>query len=144
MIRRPPRATRTDTLFPYTTLFRSRLPRLLAATAGNRQRRRHPGGQPLAGAAGDPALLPGVRLRHGLAVHDPPDRADLLSHRLGARLRPAAGEVCPVVRHPRPDSRGGRPHPPDGRPEPLPLPFDGPRPSPVPPPWPPPPLRSPH
>src|SRR3546814_17461291 len=25
MIRRPPRSTRTDTLFPYTTLFRSRL-----------------------------------------------------------------------------------------------------------------------
>src|SRR3546814_5994055 len=25
MLRRPPRATRTDTLFPYTTLFRSRL-----------------------------------------------------------------------------------------------------------------------
>src|SRR3546814_10262001 len=27
MIRRPPRATRTDTLFPYTTLFRSRAQR---------------------------------------------------------------------------------------------------------------------
>src|SRR3546814_11574771 len=27
MIRRPPRATRTDTLFPYTTLFRSLLRR---------------------------------------------------------------------------------------------------------------------
>src|SRR3546814_16941097 len=26
MIRRPPRSTRTDTLFPYTTLFRSWLP----------------------------------------------------------------------------------------------------------------------
>src|SRR3546814_4167835 len=26
MIRRPPRSTRTDTLFPYTTLFRSNLP----------------------------------------------------------------------------------------------------------------------
>src|SRR3546814_13329587 len=26
MIRRPPRSTRTDTLFPYTTLFRSALP----------------------------------------------------------------------------------------------------------------------
>src|SRR3546814_16240620 len=26
MIRRPPRSTRTDTLFPYTTLFRSRVP----------------------------------------------------------------------------------------------------------------------
>src|SRR3546814_15853154 len=27
MIRRPPRSTRTDTLFPYTTLFRSLFPR---------------------------------------------------------------------------------------------------------------------
>src|SRR3546814_9103194 len=27
MIRRPPRSTRTDTLFPYTTLFRSLVPR---------------------------------------------------------------------------------------------------------------------
>src|SRR3546814_16327324 len=27
MIRRPPRSTRTDTLFPYTTLFRSGMPR---------------------------------------------------------------------------------------------------------------------
>src|SRR3546814_943865 len=31
MIRRPPRSTRTDTLFPYTTLFRS--PALLVAVA---------------------------------------------------------------------------------------------------------------
>src|SRR3546814_2363267 len=30
MIRRPPRSTRTDTLFPYTTLFRSRSAALLA------------------------------------------------------------------------------------------------------------------
>src|SRR3546814_17793185 len=29
MIRRPPRSTRTDTLFPYTTLFRSRLSRCI-------------------------------------------------------------------------------------------------------------------
>src|SRR3546814_9142771 len=28
MIRRPPRSTRTDTLFPYTTLFRSASPRV--------------------------------------------------------------------------------------------------------------------
>src|SRR3546814_14159787 len=28
MIRRPPRATRTDTLFPYTTLFRSQVAEL--------------------------------------------------------------------------------------------------------------------
>src|SRR3546814_17838822 len=32
MIRRPPRSTRTDTLFPYTTLFRS--PALLAEARG--------------------------------------------------------------------------------------------------------------
>src|SRR3546814_15639775 len=30
MIRRPPRSTRTDTLFPYTTLFRSRVKRGLS------------------------------------------------------------------------------------------------------------------
>src|SRR3546814_13023110 len=32
MIRRPPRSTRTDTLFPYTTLFRSGV--VIAALAG--------------------------------------------------------------------------------------------------------------
>src|SRR3546814_5310745 len=31
MIRRPPISTRTDTLFPYTTLFRSNLPKVLKA-----------------------------------------------------------------------------------------------------------------
>src|SRR3546814_19437931 len=30
MIRRPPRSTRTDTLFPYTTLFRSCRPEFIA------------------------------------------------------------------------------------------------------------------
>src|SRR3546814_13918666 len=36
MIRRPPRSTRTDTLFPYTTLFRSPLVWLLVFAAGFR------------------------------------------------------------------------------------------------------------
>src|SRR3546814_15112249 len=62
MIRRPPRSTRTDTLFPYTTLFRSivddrrrhhrqqRHHALLIALAGDQQRllawsRRHAAGQ---------------------------------------------------------------------------------------------------
>src|SRR3546814_5535675 len=35
MIRRPPRSTRTDTLFPYTTLFRSVRGPLLMRTAPN-------------------------------------------------------------------------------------------------------------
>src|SRR3546814_18554863 len=46
MIRRPPRSTRTDTLFPYTTLFRS------GRVGQGRRDRRHGGGarrQPQAG-----------------------------------------------------------------------------------------------
>src|SRR3546814_6633323 len=40
MIRRPPRSTRTDTLFPYTTLFRSVLVRAALPGRGRRHRRR--------------------------------------------------------------------------------------------------------
>src|SRR3546814_13491135 len=36
MIRRPPRSTRTDTLFPYTTLFRSMGPRAGATSSRTR------------------------------------------------------------------------------------------------------------
>src|SRR3546814_2527734 len=39
MIRRPPRSTRTDTLFPYTTLFRSNDPRLRRGAAKERSHR---------------------------------------------------------------------------------------------------------
>src|SRR3546814_13709328 len=46
MTRRPPRSTRTDTLFPYTTLFRS------AARDGAPPRRPHPRGR-----GGNPAGL---------------------------------------------------------------------------------------
>src|SRR3546814_20146642 len=40
MLRRPPRSTRTDTLFPYTTLFRSLLQRQLAVLLPERLRTR--------------------------------------------------------------------------------------------------------
>src|SRR3546814_14809396 len=52
MIRRPPRSTRTDTLFPYTTLFRSS-----GALAGSRHRR---GRRPprLVPRASGPAVTP--------------------------------------------------------------------------------------
>src|SRR3546814_54952 len=43
MIRRPPRSTRTDTLFPYTTLFRSARPHPGAAARRLRQGRRRTG-----------------------------------------------------------------------------------------------------
>src|SRR3546814_19587706 len=41
MIRRPPRSTRTDTLFPYTTLFRSGLKIGLIGEAREHGRQRH-------------------------------------------------------------------------------------------------------
>src|SRR3546814_10129575 len=55
MIRRPPRSTRTDTLFPYTTLFRSlpgalhaQCPVLCAQGPEHCRRRRDPPGLPAA------------------------------------------------------------------------------------------------
>src|SRR3546814_13525937 len=39
MIRRPPRSTRTDTLFPYTTLFRSLLREIISTGKGQRKTR---------------------------------------------------------------------------------------------------------
>src|SRR3546814_4248494 len=58
MIRRPPRSTRTDTLFPYSTLFRS--DRRLRQPTGppppaSRKRRRHPKPAPPPTAATDGA-----------------------------------------------------------------------------------------
>src|SRR3546814_4244211 len=43
MIRRPPRSTRTDTLLPYTTLFRSRSGKIDLACGGLRSVVRFPG-----------------------------------------------------------------------------------------------------
>src|SRR3546814_9273622 len=56
MIRRPPRSTRTDTLFPYTTLFRSGQDRRLVLLAALRK------GQ--AGAGRDARRRDGGRGRH--------------------------------------------------------------------------------
>src|SRR3546814_14196361 len=58
MIRRPPRSTRTDTLFPYTTLFRS--PR----AAGLRPHR-------LALRQPQPGAEPRTRVDHAVASHRP-------------------------------------------------------------------------
>src|SRR3546814_4101824 len=55
MIRRPPRSTRTDTLFPYTTLFRSR------RCEGDRHPRRNPLSEPA-----EPDGSDGGRRRAGL------------------------------------------------------------------------------
>src|SRR3546814_17619145 len=80
MIRRPPRSTRTDTLFPYTTLFRSVV---------------HP-----AGKIGDqgPELAQGLQQRltfRGIAVIDASQRIDALSPiRFGEILAAGSGELA--------------------------------------------------
>src|SRR3546814_3304500 len=54
MIRRPPRSTRTDTLFPYTTLFRSHIQQHWRFTvADDASRLHHPCGAERGGADGD-------------------------------------------------------------------------------------------
>src|SRR3546814_9029021 len=52
MIRRPPRSTRTDTLFPYTTLFRSDQRPDPGRQRRGRQREHHPVGVVLLSTAG--------------------------------------------------------------------------------------------
>src|SRR3546814_13915291 len=93
IIRRPPRSTRTDTLFPYTTLFRSdeacgrahrahSLPRRTAESAGARQaadRRKREGGHGMrtqardgsgpTAARGDRSLRVGKRLSIARTLH---------------------------------------------------------------------------
>src|SRR3546814_7373156 len=62
MIRRPPRSTRTDTLFPYTTLFRSHDGRRLVGEAGLDRALERAAGD--VHGAGDGALLVLLRLAH--------------------------------------------------------------------------------
>src|SRR3546814_14732643 len=73
MIRRPPRSTRTDTRFPYTTLFRSPAARRRADRRDGAARPRPAGAHPaLRRQRGDPdrlrVPLGGVRLWRGAAI----------------------------------------------------------------------------
>src|SRR3546814_9212855 len=74
MIRRPPRSTRTDTLFPYTTLFRSRgrAPGGHLAAASDRARR---------GRDGDPHPVSQRCRRSDASVVDEHDLRALPVHR---------------------------------------------------------------
>src|SRR3546814_20537860 len=82
MIRRPPRSTRTDTLFPYTTLFRSK-----NRLARQDQRRRRAGG---ADRDGRSALLPAGLFRRRLGR----GAARSGRHRLGCDRRVVAQELA--------------------------------------------------
>src|SRR3546814_18051678 len=77
MIRRPPRSTRTDTLFPYTTLFRSP-----ALGGGDRQRQQQ---QPCAEADGDVGAL-------GDLLEDLRPVAAQVEHQVGGKVQAGVGE----------------------------------------------------
>src|SRR3546814_7122153 len=97
MIRRPPRSTRTDTLFPYTTLFRSRV---AARCGGDRERRARAGRRSAQAAAGRGAggAVAGVAgdLRRG----------DAAAREAGRPALPAAGDDQRVPRDRRPGQIG--------------------------------------
>src|SRR3546814_11287183 len=64
MIRRPPRSTRTDTLFPYTTLFRSAAHRLPASRRSSDNRAADPAHGRVAGPrVPPPPVRPGLNAR---------------------------------------------------------------------------------
>src|SRR3546814_6631977 len=94
MIRRPPRSTRTDTLFPYTTLFRSRDACLRLVE-----------GQPA--AIGDPAIIDGLITRDILRRVDGnarpqlcPPATEINNCALHAPASPYSGAVlAAVARH---------------------------------------------
>src|SRR3546814_19099780 len=80
MIRRPPRSTRTDTLFPYTTLFRSKAPRLRGFFFDNDQRL--------------------FAIAAVVLVVDDPDQVAARAHRLAGEHQPAlalVGHLVPVL-----------------------------------------------
>src|SRR3546814_12957070 len=101
MIRRPPRSTRTDTLFPYTTLFRSRRRNQVLLV----QRRRHPPAARRPAPAGRQGR--GRGSRPGLA-----DGRPCLRKLLGAPPGPAIHLLLPEALSLR---LGERPQGPDAR-----------------------------
>src|SRR3546814_4507283 len=103
MIRRPPRSTRTDTLFPYTTLFRSHLVHEVTSpqafeglrAAGRRVRR-----PDLTLAVPDHNLATTPRVKDGvrLPVADPESAQQLESLRSNTRSEEHTSELQSLMR----------------------------------------------
>src|SRR3546814_12221076 len=86
MVRRPPRSTRTDTLFPYTTLFRSSIAAWVSAAV---QSGTDPMTAPVAGSVTSSALPSDA------ATHAPPRKA--VSSKSDPSVRPAIPGGANVV-----------------------------------------------
>src|SRR3546814_6705442 len=107
MIRRPPRSTRTDTLFPYTTLFRSTTgtavaPRPSPGAKGPRRSRAHPSVHLAENDPIEPAPQTREKPRRRAAgCQTPPEPAPQTR---GKPRRRAAG--CQTPPEPAPQTRG--------------------------------------
>src|SRR3546814_3866532 len=84
MIRRPPRSTRTDTLFPYTTLFRSNTARIAERDAVQRLDQCGPQAGPGAGATEQ-------RAKAGNGMHD---RSEEHTSELQSLMRSSYAVFC--------------------------------------------------
>src|SRR3546814_19052231 len=108
MIRRPPRSTRTDTLFPYTTLFRSvrqygfraRSDRAEVAQVGRQEIERivHPSGQRVAPARPVEQIGDAANVREAVHGLIEPLRFLQLRQRVARRLPPL--RYGPTITHP--------------------------------------------
>src|SRR3546814_982796 len=100
MIRRPPRSTRTDTLFPYTTLFRSGPASGCAAAAGAARNGARP--LPLPSSRrrhNDPPLAVAQRARHHAGGSGGPLRQAPRAHRpAGGRSEEHTSELQSLMR----------------------------------------------
>src|SRR3546814_6374041 len=87
MMRRPPRSTRTDTLFPYTTLFRSRRTRWFGV---------EPGGTTRDAARACPArpTWPGLSLGQRSAAAHPHRRSEEHTSELQSLMRISYAVFC--------------------------------------------------
>src|SRR3546814_7830185 len=96
MRRRPPRSTRTDTLLPYTTLFRSPPDRRAIRLAEPVSRCVRIGHQSQAVAAGSPVESLAVRRQPGSHLLRPPDECTLRTR--GSRLSDRTGAASSATR----------------------------------------------
>src|SRR3546814_16104863 len=113
MIRRPPRSTRTDTLFPYTTLSDlGRRHRTPAAAAAGQSRRRHHRAAGAGHGRGDPVRLPRHRPVAGRAPAVAAERTAARAPRawLKRPARPASPKqrACRGHSHPAPAPADGQ------------------------------------
>src|SRR3546814_12345491 len=104
MIRRPPRSTRTDTLFPYTTLFRSRSIAVSSTMAGPALRL-YPGGRDAGRRGPLPQICPPGRFAIAPSAADMPPDPDALAASVLAVDRLALARAITLVESTRADHR---------------------------------------